>query len=375
MKPIMRKAILAGGVVLGAWLISAEQASADTYTAKVAADTLNVRAEPAGRSSIVGSLAKGATVTVSEESYGWAKVQTGNKTGWVAAHYLIKTGGAKPAPKGGVKVAAAGTAKTAGTAAAGAKEGVVTADKLWLREGPGTDSEAKQLLLKGTRLRITDSRNGWMQVRTTGGAAGWVSARYVDESGGVQTAAVRNGGGLKGKLIVLDPGHGGDDPGVIGTTYKTEEKKINLSTAQFVAEELRRAGARVVMTRTADKEQPELSERAEASNKQRADAFVSIHYNASPKKVSGTLVYYYSVSKDRALARSIEASLAKSGGLKSNGISFGDYHVLRENDRPSVLLELGFLTDSRDESVVRKNDYQRKAAAAVVAGLADYFAD
>jgi N-acetylmuramoyl-L-alanine amidase len=91
--------------------------------------------------------------------------------------------------------------------------------------------------------------------------------------------------------------------------------------------------------------------------------------------VSGTLTYYYSEAKDRPLARSIEARLAKGLGLKSNGISYGDYHVLRENNRPSVLLELGFLTDSRDEATVRKDDYQKKAAAAIAAGLADYFAD
>ncbi|PYI52179.1 N-acetylmuramoyl-L-alanine amidase [Paenibacillus flagellatus] len=371
MKRTVRKAILAGGVALGALLAAAGQADAETYTARVAADTLNVRAEPAGRARIVGTLGKGASVTVSEESFGWAKVQTGGRTGWVAAHYLVKTD-VKPEPKGGAKVASA----AAGGASAKTRDGVVTADKLWLRESPGTEGEAKRLLTKGTKLSISDDRNGWMRVRTADGETGWVSGRYVDASGRAAAAETkRAGGGLRGKLIVVDPGHGGSDPGVIGTTHGTEEKKINLSTANYVAEELRRAGAQVAMTRTGDKEQPELSDRAEASNKRRADAFVSIHYNASPKKVSGTLVYFYSEAKDRALAHSIEERLAKDGVLKSNGISFGDYHVLRENDRPSVLLELGFLTDSRDESIVRKDDYQRKAAAAIAAGLADYFAD
>ncbi|MCG6197877.1 N-acetylmuramoyl-L-alanine amidase, partial [Anoxybacillus sp. LAT_38] len=59
--------------------------------------------------------------------------------------------------------------------------------------------------------------------------------------------------------------------------------------------------------------------------------------------------------------------------MKSNGLSFGDYHVLRENDRPAVLVELGFLTNPRDEAMIRTADYQRRAAEAIVAGLKDYF--
>lgn len=372
MESIVRKAIVLSGFALGIGLWSfAGGASADSYTARVAADKLNVRAEPAGKSSIVGSLTNGDVVTVSDESYGWAKIKLGQKDGWVAAHYLVK--GKTVAQKQGqtqqVKAA------TTTVAVSKEKEVVVTADKLWMRAGPGTDNEAKELLVGGTRLAVLKSESGWLQVRTPDGTTGWVSARYVGEAGKVETQSVKVGGGLKGKTIVVDPGHGGGDPGVIGLTYKTEEKKINLSTAKLLADELRRAGAKVVMTRTADNEQPELADRADVSNKQKADAFVSIHYNASPKKVSGTLVYYYSEAKDRTLARSIEASLAKGNAIKSNGISFGDYHVLRENKQPAVLLELGFLTDSRDESLVRKEDYQKKAASAIASGLADYFAD
>lgn len=372
MKSFARNALALGGVLLGIWLFPANEASAETYAAKVDADVLNVRAEPASRASVIGSLTKGTAVTVSDEAYGWAQVKLGSKTGWVAAQYLVKTGTVKQQ----TAVKSETVVKTAAvTSASAAKEGVVTADMLWMREGPGTDSKEKELLVKGTRLAITGGKDGWLQVKTPGGAVGWVSERYVGQPGSVEVQSQKPAqGGLRDKVIVIDPGHGGGDPGVIGLTHKTEEKKINLSTAELVADELRRAGAKVIMTRKSDGEQPELSERAAVSNKQRADAFVSIHYNASPKKVSGTLVYYYSESKDRTLARAIEGRLAKGNGLlKSNGISFGDYHVLRENKQPAVLLELGFLTDSRDEATVRKDDYQRKAAAAIAAGLADYF--
>lgn len=389
MKPIARKAVLICGVMLGSFLYITDQASAaETYKAQVVADVLNIRGEPASRSDIVGSLKKGEIINVSDEAYGWAKIEAGKKKGWVAGHYLKKLSassktsgdsasgsGTTKAQPGKVAAAVVENDKAAAAKEQSGKEATVLADTLYVRSGPGVGNEATGVLSKGTRVAVLKRDNGWAQVQAPGIETGWVSGRYLGEAGSVQIASERVGGGLRGKLIVVDPGHGGADPGVIGSTHKTVEKTINMTTAQYVADELRRAGAQVYLTRTSDKEQPELEGRAEASNKKKADAFVSIHYNASPKKVSGTLTYYYSESKDRPLARSIEARLAKGLGLKSNGISYGDYHVLRENNRPSVLLELGFLTDSRDEATVRKDDYQRKAAAAIAAGLADYFAD
>jgi N-acetylmuramoyl-L-alanine amidase len=89
--------------------------------------------------------------------------------------------------------------------------------------------------------------------------------------------------------------------------------------------------------------------------------------------VSGTLTFFYSESDDLKLARAIETRLGQGIGLKSNGLSFGDYHILRENRIPATLVELGFLTNPTDESIVRKSSYQKKAAKAIAEGLADYF--
>lgn len=374
---VARRVVLICLIMLFLYPPVAEKAYAgETYRAQVTADRLNVRAAPSAGSKLVSILANGAIVTVSNESNGWLKMQSGQITGWVSGQYVKKLNDvSKPSA---TKSNEAKTSSVSGEAASnertsGNGQGTVTADSLWLRSGPGTDTKTIVALEKGAALTIVKRENGWLQVRTSTGTVGWVSARYVDETSGDASAQKERTGGLKDKLIVIDPGHGGDDPGVIGSKYKTIEKTINLKTSQYVAEELRRYGAKVIMTRTDDKQQPELSQRAASGDKQKADAFISIHYNASPKKVSGTLTFYYSASKDRPLARSIEARLAKGIGLKSNGISFGDYHVLRENERPAVLLELGFLTDSGDEATVRKDDYQKKAAKAIALGLNDYF--
>ncbi|WP_036725014.1 N-acetylmuramoyl-L-alanine amidase family protein, partial [Paenibacillus forsythiae] len=179
--------------------------------------------------------------------------------------------------------------------------------------------------------------------------------------------------GLRGKRIVVDPGHGGDDPGMIGTTYGTLEKDLNLQTALYLRDDLKAAGASVTMTRTRDDERPALFSRAGLAESVSADAFISIHFNSSPKKVSGTLTFFYSQSDDMKLARAIENRLGDGIGLKSNGVSFGNYQILRENETPATLVELGFLTNPGDESIIRKASYQRKAAQAIANGIADYF--
>jgi len=261
-----------------------------TWSATVTASSLNVRSNPDAKSPVVGSLSQNATVTVSAESFGWMKVQSGRTTGWVAGQYLQKT--------------------KAVAVAEGNKKASVTA------------SASK---------------------------------------------------GLKGKTIVIDPGHGGSDHGTTGAKYRTSEKILNLSTARYLADKLKQAGAQTVMTRTRDDDNPELTDRAALSNSKRADAFISLHYNASPKSNTGTLTFYYSKTKDMPLARAIEAQLGKQLGLKSNGISYGDYHVLRNNSRPAALVELGFLSNPKDEAVVRTAEYQKKAADAIVDGLRNYF--
>lgn len=363
-------ALLFLALLLGALaMLPAQQVQAgDGRSAKVLATSLNVRSEPDGESTIVGSLKQGTVVTVSDEAYGWVKVSSGRLKGWVAGYYLqIGAGSAADKPKSS---ASSGASKSVAGKALG--QASVTADSLFMREGPGTDHSIVSVLSLGTPLSILDRKNGWVKVRTADDQTGWVSGKYVGNPQDVSAVPKSGGKGLKGKTIVIDPGHGDNDHGVIGSKHETSEKTINLSTARYLAEQLKQAGAQAILTRTSDKK-IELQDRVNVSVKNRADAFVSIHYNASPKQVSGTLTFFYSESKDLPLARSIASSLERNLSLKSNGYSYGNYHVLRENSRPSVLVELGFLTNPKDEALVRGADYQRKAAAAIVEGLSDYF--
>ncbi|HUC93911.1 MAG TPA: N-acetylmuramoyl-L-alanine amidase [Paenibacillus sp.] len=354
--------------------VEAVGSSSISYTAKVFADSLNVRSGPAGTAKVIGSLKNGTLVTVLKEANGWLQVRSANASGWVAGYYLKKVDG----------TAAVSSAEPAGAAsksggkpksgpAANADMVSVTAESLRMRAGPGLNHEVVGGLKQGNLLAVLEQAGDWLRIGTAGGGEGWVSSRFVTASyRAASSSAVTAANGLTGKLIVVDPGHGGSDPGMIGKTFETLEKKLNLKTSFYLKDALEARGARVVMTRT-DDAKTELSERVRIGDSLRADALVSIHYNSSENKASGLLTFYYA-DKDEQLARAIESQLSKGiGGLQSNGVAYGDYHILRENDRPAALVELGYLSNPKDEGIVVDASYQKLAAEAVAQGLADYF--
>ncbi|SDX76273.1 N-acetylmuramoyl-L-alanine amidase [Paenibacillus sp. CF384] len=349
---------------LGISLVSAT--SAFPYQAKVSSSALNVRSEPSLQSSVVGKLNKGDVVTVTDEdSDGWVQIKHNKLTGYAAGYLLSKLNNA-----GEESSPAASEPPTSGTVSTSpGSTATVLADSLRIRSGPGVSYKVVGSLSQGEQITITGSQSDWIKIRTSGRTTGWVSKAYVGKGA---VPPKHSGRGLRGKVIVVDAGHGGNDPGMIGTTYETKEKDLTLSTATYLKQELQSLGATVIMTRTTDKK-PELSERVRISEKADADAFVSIHYNSSEKQTSGILTFFYSEKKDRPLAQAIEDELTEVGGLRSHGLSFGDLYVLRENDTVATLVELGFLSNRKDESIVRGSAYQKKAAAAIARGLANYF--
>jgi len=366
---------------------SGNAAAGDQYT--VIADSLNVRSEPNLKAGVIGSLKSGDVVAAVKESQGWYQVKLGAVSGWVAGHYLVKDDGVetasagKPAddkPQGAEAGAAGAQAPEAAAADEPAKQAgglvvdgsaYVVADALRVRVGPGLEHKVAGAVYYGAEITVLELGDEWVKVKAADGLTGWVAGQYVSAKA-PDKASAGQAGPLTGRIIAIDPGHGGNDPGMIGVKHQTYEKDLNLATSNYLAQELERLGAKVVMTRTKDEEKPELSARVRIAEEAGADAFVSVHYNSSPKKASGTLTFYYSERDDRQLARAIERELADDIGLKSNGISYGNFHVLRENDVPSALVELGFLSNEKDEEIARTEEYQRAAAAAIAEGLTAY---
>ncbi len=182
--------------------------------------------------------------------------------------------------------------------------------------------------------------------------------------------------------VVIDPGHGGSDPGAI---YKEEditlieEDDLNLKTALIVQDILEEAGINVIMTRDSS-EKVTLSKRCTISNEADADLFVSIHSNAmeeGKEHINGTMVFY-GETKDledpeiysKTLAENTLKLLCKALDTKNLGVQSGDeLAVIRGTDAPAVLIELAFITNPEDREKLMDDNYLRKAAIAIAEGI------
>ena len=167
------------------------------------------------------------------------------------------------------------------------------------------------------------------------------------------------------RTVVLDAGHGGIDKGARGVDGSLE-KKYALDTAKRVERGLKRAGYRVVMTRKSDYFVP-LPTRSAISNRQRGAVFVSIHYNwARNSGAQGTETFYHS-SRSYPLAANIQRELSRHSN--NRGVKRARFHVLRNNVRPAVLVEGGFLSNSAEARKVRSPFYRQRLADAIVRGI------
>ena len=174
------------------------------------------------------------------------------------------------------------------------------------------------------------------------------------------------------KLIYIDAGHGGTDPGAVGA--QAREKDINLAVALQVGRELTQRGFAVCYSRTRDMRMT-VAERARAANKAKAAAFVSIHCNSATNKAArGAETFAYSpASKGYGLAKTIQRNLVNTTDTPCRGTKTANFAVLRETAMPAALVELGFLSNKIDEQFLLDIQWQRKAATAIADAVAEYF--
>ncbi|MEO2205935.1 N-acetylmuramoyl-L-alanine amidase family protein [Paenibacillus pabuli] len=175
------------------------------------------------------------------------------------------------------------------------------------------------------------------------------------------------------KVVVIDPGHGGSDPGAISITNKPEKEYVLALALKVQALLLNEPDIDLVMTRDSDI-YPTRSERVELANQLNADVFVSIHGNSvtSSPQASGTETYYYQRSSSKDLANIIHQHLVKALGFKDRGVKNGSLQVIRETTMPAVLLEIGFLSNAAEEKAMSSEEVQEKAAQAIVDGIKEY---
>lgn len=178
-----------------------------------------------------------------------------------------------------------------------------------------------------------------------------------------------------GKTIVIDPGHGGKDPGAI-SIHGFYEKTVNLSVALQVAQILRNKGHKVIMTRDSDVF-IELEERAAIANRSRANIFVSIHADSCATSSKNGFTIYVARNGSTAstrLADAIDNCMAQSKtGISSNSVRKADYRVLTHTRCPAVLIELGYLSNYWEAKQLRDVAMQKRLANAIADGITDYF--
>ncbi|MFP4029902.1 MAG: N-acetylmuramoyl-L-alanine amidase [Candidatus Brocadiia bacterium] len=177
----------------------------------------------------------------------------------------------------------------------------------------------------------------------------------------------------RGITIVLDPGHGGKDPGAI-SPIGLQEKDVNLAVSERVEELLKRSGFTVIMTRKSDAF-IELDRRAEIANKKKADLFVSIHADSSPRSSPRGYTLYVSRAaspKGRSAAKAVAKGL-RASGIASRGVREADYRVLVRTECPAILVEMGFLSNKREAKMLRSRATQKRLAECIVAGIKNFF--
>lgn len=183
------------------------------------------------------------------------------------------------------------------------------------------------------------------------------------------------------KVIVIDAGHGGKDPGTIGLSGNYE-KDINLQISEKLAKKLKSSGYKIILTRDSDEYLDNLS-RAELANKKRARVFISIHGNAMEdnSSIDGIQVLYYPNREstvgdvnNNELARIVMESLINGTGAVDKGIiERDDLIVLNQTKMPAILIEYGFLSNEKEEKLLLSEDYQNKVVDSIVNGLEKYF--
>lgn len=182
---------------------------------------------------------------------------------------------------------------------------------------------------------------------------------------------------LDGKLIVLDPGHGGYDLGA--RMFSVDEKSLALSTALLTKKHLQEKGYRVILTRSRDVF-ISLEKRASIANETKGIVFVSIHFNAANNPIAKGVEVFYNLSQDKIragnskkLASKVLENIVQKTSSENRGVKEGKFFVIRETKMPSILVEAGFMTHPDELHLLKDVNYRDKIAKGIAEGVDLYF--
>ena len=189
-------------------------------------------------------------------------------------------------------------------------------------------------------------------------------------------------GSLTGKTIIIDPGHGGSNPGAVANGFR--ESDNNLAVGLKLKDKLVNSGAKVIMTRSADRKvdpgsstlSQELAARVKIAEENNADIFISLHSNSSENSsIDGAMTFYQTGQERRSqgLAQAIQKDMIKATGARDKGVQTESFHVIRNTTMPSVLVEMGFVSNPAEAELLSDNAYRNKMAQGIYNGVVNYF--
>lgn len=320
--------------------------------AHVHTDHLNVRKGPGMEYELLTQVHENEIYPVLDETEEWVKIQLENDVGWVYKDYLtIEDDFTEEYDVVGKETDGSFT---------------VINDNVHIREGPSVTYDIIDFLNQGDVVRVISETDEWYEIEY-GEKRGFIHHSFLERSFSFSNP-------FKNRTFVIDAGHGGRDVGAIGVEGYYE-KDFTWITMKKLQDTLLLLGANVLLTREGD-EYVRLMSRPLLANIHDTDAFVSIHYNSFPSQpsVKGIGTYYYD-SYDERLASLIQQSVIRSSEAEDRKISYDNLLVLRENFKPSILIELGFISHPSKEQLLLTDSYQNKLVHGISSGLANYLAE
>lgn len=241
------------------------------------------------------------------------------------------------------------------------------------------DRKGEAAALKGT-LRGRERRMGVLMAGLV-----LVAAVVCGQNGGAREAASKQANHTDSRLVIIDAGHGGDDPGKIGVDG-VQEKDLNLKMALALRDLLEQQDVEVLMTRedagglyderTSNKKVQDMRRRCELINREKPACVVSIHQNSyHEESIHGAQVFYYKTSKESGeLAKILQKELARvveptnHRQAKANDT----YYLLKKTEAPTVIVECGFLSNWDECARLQNEEYQAKLVWAIQMGVLKY---
>lgn len=188
---------------------------------------------------------------------------------------------------------------------------------------------------------------------------------------------------LQGHKVMIDPGHGGKDPGAIGLAG-VREKDVVLDVSLELARQLRDWGAEVRLTRDSDRQvagpdapkREDLQARVDLANNWPAEIFISMHANANENRaIKGTEAYVSRNSSEasKRLATAMHTHMVNDLGLPDRRVLKSDFYVIKNTSMPGMLMEIAYVSNAEEEAKLGDPNFRRQAATAMAEGVKDYF--